>query len=170
MSVLDQEPANVLSDLTQKQIEVLDLLLQHKTSKQIARELNVAPNTVNARIAAIREKWGTTDRKATARVYAHLLETCNKMPCNFLPLENDIRHRQEPFRDLPRLPVFAVADAHAYGNWPGDRGQLGVLEALDARFGKFGRLGAAFVLSFLIAVTVVLSLAIAAGIDKLVGA
>ena len=87
MTVMDHDPAEVLSDLTEKQIEVLDLLLQHKTTKQIARELAIAPNTVDARIATVRDKWGTVDRKATARVYAHLLETCEKPTCGFSPLE-----------------------------------------------------------------------------------
>jgi len=170
MTVMDHEPAEVLSDLTEKQIEVLDLLLQHKTTKQIARELAIAPNTVDARIAAVREKWGTVDRKATARVYSHLLETCEKHTCGFPQLENDVLQDHRFLRELPGSPLFAVADAQTFGHWPTWHGRPGVLEALDARFGKFGRLGAALVLAFLLMATVVLSLAVAAGIEKLIRA
>ena len=167
MTVIDRVPAEVLADLTQKQVEVLDLLLQHKTTKQIARELEIAPNTVDARIAAVREKWGTLDRKATARVYSHLLETCEKPTCGFSPLETDLHNDQVFLRELPGSPFFAVADAQSFGHWPAWQGPPGVLEALDARFGKFGRLGLALVLALALAATVVLSLAIAAGLEQL---
>jgi DNA-binding CsgD family transcriptional regulator len=163
---MDREPNEVLSDLTPKQVEVLDLLLQHKTTKQIARELEIAPNTVDARIAAVREKWGTIDRKATARVYAHLLETCEKPPCGFSPLDSDVLHDHGFLRELPGSPVFAVADAQTWHRAAG-AGGLGFLEALDTRYGKLGRLGAVLTLAFALAATTVLSLAIAAGIEKL---
>lgn len=169
MSVMDHDPAEVLSDLTEKQVEVLDLLLQHKTTKQIARELAIAPNTVDARISAVRDKWGTVDRKATARVYAHLLETCEKPPCGFSPLETDVLHEHGFLRELPGSPVFAVADAQYWHRATGPGG-WGFLEALDTRFGKFGRLAAALALAFLLMVTVVLSLAVATGIEKLIRA
>jgi DNA-binding CsgD family transcriptional regulator len=168
MTLLDRDPADVLSDLTAKQVEVLDLLLQHKTTKQIARELNIAPNTVDARIAAVRDKWGATDRKATARVYAHLLQTCEKPPSGFSPLATDLMHDQVVLRDLPGSALFTISDAQTYGHWESGQGRPGVLEALDNRFGKVGRLGAALVLAFLLAVTALLSLSIAAGIERLV--
>ena len=123
MTVMDHDPADVLCDLTAKQAEVLDLLLQHKTTKQIARDLGIAPNTVDARIAAVREKWGTTDRKATARVYAH---------------------------------------------WPVKRERPGILEILDARFGKIGRVMAASALALGLAATLMLTLAIAEAMSKLI--
>jgi DNA-binding CsgD family transcriptional regulator len=164
--MLDRDPADVLSNLTVKQAEVLDLLLQHKTTKQIARELNIAPNTVDARIAAVRDKWGTPSRNATARVYAHLLETCEKPPCGFLPLDEDFIPDQVLLRDLPRSPHFSVSDVQTYEHlaWLGER-RTG-LEALDANFGKFGRVGAIVVLAMVLAVIVVASLAIADALEK----
>ena len=36
----------LLDDLTPKQVEVLDLLVQHRTTKQIARHLHISPKTV----------------------------------------------------------------------------------------------------------------------------
>jgi DNA-binding CsgD family transcriptional regulator len=168
MTVLERDPSDVLSDLTAKQSEVLDLLLQHKTTKQIARELHIAPNTVDARIAAVREKWGTTDRKATARVYGHLLETCEKSPCGFSPLASAPLSDQELFRDLPGSPVFTVADAQTYGPWPVRPERRTVLEALDVRFGKAGRIGAILVLAMILAVTLVATLAVAEVLGRLV--
>ena len=168
MTVMDRDPADVLCDLTAKQAEVLDLLLQHKTTKQIARELNIAPNTVDARIAAVRDKWGTTDRKATARVYAHLLETCEKPPCGFSPLDRDLTPDQGLLRELPGSPLFTVADAQSYGHWPVRSESSGILESLDARFGKIGRVIAASGLALVLAATVMLTLAIAEAMSKLI--
>ena len=168
MTVMDRVAAEVLSELTEKQVEVLDLLLQHKTTKQIARELRIAPNTVDARIAAVRQKWGTVDRNATARVYSHLLEDCEKTPCGFSPLESDVLPEQPSIRDLPGSPVFALSDAQLQGHWAGQPGRGSVLEALDARFGKAGRVGAILGLAMILAITLVAALAIADALDKLV--
>ena len=153
MTVMDHDPADVLCDLTAKQAEVLDLLLQHKTTKQIARDLGIAPNTVDARIAAVREKWGTTDRKATARVYAHLLETCEKSPCGFSRLDRDLTPDHGLLRELPGSPLFTVADAQSFEHWPVKRERPGILEILDARFGKIGRVMAASALALGLAAT-----------------
>nr|WP_166178730.1 helix-turn-helix transcriptional regulator [Altererythrobacter segetis] len=165
---MDRDPADVLCDLTAKQAQVLDLLLQHKTTKQIARELSIAPNTVDARIAAVRDKWGTTDRKATARVYAHLLETCEKSPCGFSPLDRDLTPDQGLLRELPGSPLFTVADAQSLGYWPVRTESSGILEALDTRFGKIGRVLAASGLALALAATVMLTLAIAEAMSKLI--
>lgn len=55
--------------LTPKQREVLDLLVQHKTSKQIARLLQISPYTVDQRITAARKKFGVETRNELAEVY-----------------------------------------------------------------------------------------------------
>jgi DNA-binding CsgD family transcriptional regulator len=168
MTVMDRDPADVLCDLTAKQAEVLDLLLQHKTTKQIARELGIAPNTVDARIAAVRDKWGTTDRKATARVYAHLLETCEKSPCGFSPLDRDLTPDQGLLRELPGSPLYTVADAQSFEHWPVKWERPGILETLDARLGKIGRVIAVSCLALALAATVMLTLAIAEAMSKLI--
>ena len=168
MTVMDHDPADVLCDLTAKQAEVLDLLLQHKTTKQIARDLGIAPNTVDARIAAVREKWGTTDRKATARVYAHLLETCETSPSGFSRLVRDLTPDLGVLRELPGSPLFTVADAQSFEHWPVKRERPGILEILDARFGKIGRVMAASALALGLAATLMLTLAIAEAMSKLI--
>lgn len=168
MFVTEIDPAEALELLTAKQVEVLDLLLQHKTTKQIARELSIAPNTVDARIAAVRDKWGTRDRKATARVYAQLLQTCEKSPCGFSPVANDLFDHHELFRDLPASPLFAVSDAQGFGHWPARSERRTVLETLDAHFGKIGRVVAVLGLAMILAVILVASLAIADVLGNLV--
>jgi DNA-binding CsgD family transcriptional regulator len=159
-------PEEALGNLTDKQVEVLDLLVHHHTTKQIARELDIAPNTVDQRLKAVRDKWGTRDRNETARLYALFLEACGKHPCGFQVIDQPDRIDQLHFRDLPRSSVFELADARALEHWYGaDRSWSG-LETFDARFGKLGRVGAIIGLAAVIAVTVVAALAMAQALGK----
>jgi DNA-binding CsgD family transcriptional regulator len=64
-----RETDSLLEDLTDKQKEVLDLLVLHKTSKQIARDLNISPHTVDQRIASARRKFGVDTRGELAAAY-----------------------------------------------------------------------------------------------------
>jgi DNA-binding CsgD family transcriptional regulator len=58
--------------LTSKQRAVLELLIRHKTSKEIARSLGISPYTVDQRIAAARKKFGVASRNELAVTYRHL--------------------------------------------------------------------------------------------------
>lgn len=64
-----RDTASLLEELTDKQREVLDLLVLHKTSKQIARDLDISPHTVDQRITAARRKFGVETRGELAAAY-----------------------------------------------------------------------------------------------------
>lgn len=57
--------------LSAKQREVLDLLLQHKTSKEIARDLGISPHTVEQRLRIARERLGVSRRSDLVAKYLH---------------------------------------------------------------------------------------------------
>jgi DNA-binding CsgD family transcriptional regulator len=59
--------------LTAKQCQVLDLLIQHKTSKEISRTLGISPHTVDQRILLARAKLQVTTRSEVAQAYRALL-------------------------------------------------------------------------------------------------
>jgi len=59
-------------ELTAKQREVLDLLIQHKTSKEISRILGISPHTVDQRIMLSRAKLGVASRSEVAQAYRRL--------------------------------------------------------------------------------------------------
>ena len=59
--------------LTDKQRQVLDLLIQHKTSKEIARALGISSHTVDQRIMLSRTKLGVASRSEVAQAYRRLL-------------------------------------------------------------------------------------------------
>lgn len=69
----EQTNAADLGGLTAKQREVLDLLIQHKTSKEISRLLGISPHTVDQRIMLARGKLQVATRNEVAQAYRHLL-------------------------------------------------------------------------------------------------
>ena len=66
--------ANPLASLTDKQREVLDLLIEHKTSKEISRLLGISPHTVDQRINGARARLGGLGRGQVASEYRRLRE------------------------------------------------------------------------------------------------
>ncbi|MEW5726504.1 MAG: LuxR C-terminal-related transcriptional regulator [Pseudomonadota bacterium] len=56
--------------LTSKQLRVLSLLTRGKSNKQIAKELELSPNTVKAHVSEILRRLGVSTR-AEAIVLAH---------------------------------------------------------------------------------------------------
>lgn len=161
-----------LAGLTPKQVQVLDLLVMHRTTKEIAHELSIAPNTVDQRINTVREKWGTTNRKDTIRHYVALIEQCGKNTCEFSRVDGDADEADDEGQDLPVDPVFVLSDASAYRrsqDWfeDADVGPT-VLEALDARYGRLGRLVAILLLALIMAMTLASSLAIADALGRLI--
>ena len=64
--------SDTLEDLTAKQREVLDLLLEHKTSKEIAQVLKISPHTVDQRIQFAKRKLGVETRSDLANSYRRL--------------------------------------------------------------------------------------------------
>jgi len=167
----DLDPHQAIAGLTVKQSEVMDLLLLHNTTKQIARHLGISPSTVDQRIMAVRDKWGTIDRNETARLYGHFLEMCGKSPCGFSQVEPLPPAQPEDYGDLPRSPEFEIADVSLLGrlntHWYEPDRSRWALEAFDARFGKKGRVALIIALAFALAATLLLSLSIASAIDHL---
>jgi len=66
-------PLTILSTLTDKQRAVLDLLIDHKTSKEISRLLGISPHTVDQRIMLARAKLGVASRSEVAQAYRRLV-------------------------------------------------------------------------------------------------
>jgi DNA-binding CsgD family transcriptional regulator len=62
-----------LRSLTEKQRAVLDLLIEHKTSKEISRILGISHHTVDQRIMLARAKLGVATRGEVAQAYRRLV-------------------------------------------------------------------------------------------------
>jgi DNA-binding CsgD family transcriptional regulator len=82
-----------LDRLSEKQKQVLDRLLLHQTSKEIARALDISPHTVEQRIRLAKEKLGVGRRSDLATEYRRLREVCDKIAYEDLRI------------DAPALPL-----------------------------------------------------------------
>ena len=63
-------PSSQVNDLTSRQREILALLLQDKSNKEIARELNISPLTVRNHISVLFRQFGVKRRKDLVTVIA----------------------------------------------------------------------------------------------------
>ncbi len=73
MSGLETE-WTVFAELSPKHREVLDLLIEHKTSKEMSRLLDISPHTVDQRLDATRSRLGLGSRSELAAAYRRYLE------------------------------------------------------------------------------------------------
>lgn len=93
----DDDP---LEALTSKQRDVLDLLIQHKTSKEISRLLGISPHTVDQRIMLARAKLQVATRGEVAQAYRRLVE---KRRNSGIPVDDTIY--EKPVYQPSYLPV-----------------------------------------------------------------
>ncbi len=100
--------------MTAKQREVLDLLIQHKTSKEISRLLGISPHTVDQRIMLARGKLGVATRGEVAQAYRRLVEIYEQPVYELshigfppLPVERSEREDVEVAPSMTRTPSLA---------------------------------------------------------------
>lgn len=154
----------MLDRLTEKERAVLDLVLQHMPTKEIARELGLAPNTVDMRLRSAREKLGTTDRNATARVYTGLLEACGKTTCGPAVMVEPSQPAVTEVRDRRNEATFVLQDAgwiDRTAPWDLRVEPVRDLEVLGESLGTWARIALVFGLAALLAVIVLATFAIA---------
>ena len=111
-------------ELTEKQFEALRAAARHLNTKQIARELDISPRTVQAHLDAARQRLGVATRTEAIQL---LLDTPSRTTCSpermspyprsqseqFSPLGEIEFHDAYPFKDTApwedrseRLPEF----------------------------------------------------------------
>lgn len=159
-----------LEQLTAKQRDILAHLAQHKTSKQIALDLGVTPNTVDKQIKLVRAKWHTRDRNETAQVFIHLSDDgAENWPPRFLARDEYLINSSDIAPDLPRSTQFRLSDVLASEafEFPDQVAPEG-LEALDARFGKAWRIAAIPLLALALAMVLLCGLAVAQAFSEIV--
>ncbi|OYW47775.1 MAG: helix-turn-helix transcriptional regulator [Novosphingobium sp. 28-62-57] len=113
MTVVGELFENPLAELTPKQREVLDLLIQHKTSKEISRLLGISHHTVDQRIMLARAKLGVATRGEVAQAYRRLIELYEQPVYEFshvgFPPLPGAPTLQEETDETPSTAAFAPA-------------------------------------------------------------
>ena len=162
-----------LASLTPKQREVMDLLIQHKTSKEIARELGISPHTVDQRVQFAKDKLGVESRSEAAVEYRRLVALCQSP----LPPASEIPGHQT-YEESRSAGIAVLADQGGTGNSddpPGPmapkrsrpdemmgqgRGYSIVPEMFEGRYGTAMRLGAIVLVTVLLLFTALGGLAV----------
>jgi DNA-binding CsgD family transcriptional regulator len=166
------EDGFVLARLTAKQREVLDLLIEHKTSKEIGRTLGISPHTVDQRIQFAKEKLGAVSRSDVAMMYRRLAQTYEQSTYEdsgialFAPPAETVGGTQagpppEPIlqgRSHPETPTAAETDYQV------------VPELFEGRYGTLIRLGAILTLAVFLVILVLGGLAILSQLSELMAA
>ena len=101
---------DVLSRLTDKQRECMDLVLERRSSKEIARLIGVSKPAVDQRLTAARVALGAASRDEAARIYAALVvaepsRTSDRVTCDPVQVSQGAADAPMP------LPADAPADA-----------------------------------------------------------
>ena len=160
-----------LAQLTDRQREVLDLVVDHKSTKEIALALGIAPNTVDQRILAAREKLGVARRGELARTYAQLKDICGQTTCGSSYVAFDHFNPQTPQTVSDKGSVLTLSDAgiiNIPAPWLDGPPTLQGLEALDRRFGILGRVLAIGAICAFITLTFLALVAIATTLSRLI--
>lgn len=129
----EENGGNPLAALTSKQREVLDLLIQHKTSKEISRLLGISPHTVDQRILLARGKLGVATRNEVAQAYRRLKTIYEQPVYDFSHIDGDGVEAHDPVREVT-MPAAEAVQTVAMVKPPG-----GETEAMQARFSATGQ-------------------------------
>ena len=172
MSEVDDNGDPGLGGLTEKQREVLDLLLEHKTSKEIARTLGISPHTVDQRIFFAKEKLGAASRSEVAVAYRRLVGVSGRVTYQ----ETRIAAPARPVQMAPgslagqvlglRSPELARPDGTALA----ELDYRVVPELFDGRYGTLVRLGAIIAISALLIIVVLGGMAILSQLSEMLAA
>lgn len=158
--------AEALNSLTAKQREVLDLVLQHKTSKEIARALGISPDTVDQRISFARKKLGASSRNEAALIYANLTDSYNRSVYGLSDMESSTAGEHLATWEPSPIPSHLMSGTlhKPVLGWPVARRSL---EALDNKFGILGRVGVIIGIAFVIAILALAILAMVEAFSRL---
>jgi len=162
----------MLAGLTPKQREVLDLLIEHKTSKEIGRQLGISPHTVDQRIQFAKEKLGAASRSEVAQLYRRLVEICgqltyqdSRIAAAAAEADNGLRTQAGPLSALMRRERTRPDQPREQeSDYPV------VPELFEGRYGTLIRLGAIIAIAVFLVILVLGGLAILSQLSELMAA
>lgn len=116
----------ILDSLTEKQHETLALAARHLTSKQIAKQLGVAPVTIDKRIEAVRARLAYIPRPDLLRLYRDWCDDYGRPiddPIILDHIDQCLAGHEAP-RPVPSLMFQDSVAFDARASWDRSRGPL----------------------------------------------
>ena len=104
--------------LTEKQRVCLDLLIEHKTSKEIARLLGISKHTVDQRLNLARDTLGAQDRNGTAFLYRQWKEKYDRVTYDTVEVPSPPALVRSEFPDGGSPNLMELRDSSALGGVP----------------------------------------------------
>lgn len=151
---------------TPKQREVLELITDNQTSKEIAYALNISESAVNQRIESLRSRAGNIPRNHLARFYREWAEaeTCKKLTGKITQLPSEEIPSDMPLSDVATASPAFVIPAQA----PWQRMMPSIVpEVFDGPNGTLFRTAAIIGIALGILILALLGLALAIAITSL---
>lgn len=173
----------ILTSLTDKQRAVLDLLIEHRTSKEISRILGISHHTVDQRIMLARAKLGVATRGEVAQAYRRLLAECaagtsiyERSVYDFSDVAVPVDALHEPVREdrtdwIPGLPSRRDAlskTAFQNGEALAEPYHHVLPEMFDGPYGTYVRLGTIAVFAMFLILIVMGGLAMFAQLSQII--
>jgi DNA-binding CsgD family transcriptional regulator len=158
-----------MTRLTGKQKEVLNHLIEHKTSKEISRILGISPHTVDQRIDTARSKLGLASRGELALAWRRHLELTDSPVSRMTHESSGIGDAHSAGADRARgsaVPNHAGAFAIADEGTGGFDHRVGP-ELFEGRWGTLARLGAIFTIAALFLLVVLIGFGVFVSISEL---
>jgi DNA-binding CsgD family transcriptional regulator len=172
MTIDEDDGVAGIGGLTAKQREVLDLLIEHKTSKEIARLLGISPHTVDQRIFFAKEKLGAASRNEAAATYRRLVGISGRTTYE----DSRIAARSAIAERIPGLlagRVLALRHpelSQPEGSTLTELDFRVVPEWFDGRYGTLVRLGAIITIAVFLVILVLGGLAIFSQLSEMMAA
>ena len=163
----DDEPGDArFAGLTPKQRQVLDLLIEHKTSKEIARLLGISPHTVDQRIFFAKDKLGANSRNEAAVAYRQLVYGRTTYQ------DSDMVRPHSGAEAVIGSPSgLALALSHGWprsdGSLPHEADYRVVPELFEGRYGTLMRLSAIIAIAVFMVILVLGGLAIFSELSRM---
>lgn len=153
--------------LTAKQHEVMLLVARRLSTKEIARELGIAPNSVDHRIDAVRKKLGCSTRAEAATIWLNEFYTGNEHPGVPLPVTPDPKNT--PTEAMPE-EAMQLNDSGVFierSPWSAQASSWQVPEVRPRDLGAIARLAIMVGLAIALVILVTQGLEMSRGISRM---
>ncbi|MEQ1540633.1 MAG: helix-turn-helix transcriptional regulator [Novosphingobium sp.] len=170
------EQMTALDGLTEKQREVLSLISEGMTSKEIARKLAISESAVNQRIEVVRQRLGGLPRTQIARIYRRMstvvltIPASNSLTGKSIQLQSDGLVGQQSEAEGAEVSTALSQASVPFGSYPSTPFFTALTALLDGPSRTRARLIAIVVIALGIMALAVLSLAALQALVQLLAA